>query len=662
MKKLTFVFITSLHFMLLFNLTVNSQTTEELFSQEGLSLSAFHNSIFPWESFSKSYTYVEKDTLCGENVLVYNHNQIEEKLYLQIENKKVYRTWSNCFKDLLYDFGIEVGDTVSSEFFSSLVLVDKYPVELLNGETRTRFDFEFPGGGGRTSWIEGIGNIYYGLYYTPDIEGGDIFICAKQGDELLWINEFADDIDEATWIDDFGLGFYEFCDSLSCARPVVQFDTEIDGFELKTENKSLFANAYEWDFGDGSTSNEVNPSHIYQQAGCYNISLTVYNNCFSNGSSSSQANIPVCLSNFRDIKSTFEFLNNFSLRWYSESLMFVFKGDDLYRSVDDGQTWTYLPIPSAGEDITRFIRDFEMFDDLNGVISCGHYGASGEQKSILVTHDGGISWEEKVPGSYFTGSLELGANGEVWVIPKSGVYRDYCHRSLDYGDTWEEVKYPDAYLFSNIQNVQNVVLIANAYIIISSEGDYYIAKSYDKGTSWEHTLLPDDIKTINFIDPFTGYGFGSEGIYKSVDGGDNWTLINSEIVAASFDFLNEDTAWVSDITGPLYYTTDGFQTYSIFNCQDEPLRNIVSISAEKILGVSNNQLLVNSRQVIGSCTIDEDGDGFSLEEDCNDENPDINPGATEIPGNGIDENCDGIDAIVSACTTPPQTGSFNCEE
>jgi hypothetical protein len=42
---------------------------------------------------------------------------------------------------------------------------------------------------------------------------------------------------------------------------------------------------------------------------------------------------------------------------------------------------------------------------------------------------------------------------------------------------------------------------------------------------------------------------------------------------------------------------------------------------------------------------DQDGDGFSILFDCDDENPSVHPGATEVCGDGIDQNCDGSDLV-----------------
>jgi PKD repeat protein len=45
---------------------------------------------------------------------------------------------------------------------------------------------------------------------------------------------------------------------------------------VKFQNASANAAAYEWDFGDGTTSREENPVHTYKKIGNYSVILVTY--------------------------------------------------------------------------------------------------------------------------------------------------------------------------------------------------------------------------------------------------------------------------------------------------------------------------------------------------------------------------------------------------
>ncbi len=61
--------------------------------------------------------------------------------------------------------------------------------------------------------------------------------------------------------------------------PTPSFNYMQDGNNFIFENTSLYANMFTWDFGDGGTSNEVDPMHAYATSGDYTVVLTATGPC-----------------------------------------------------------------------------------------------------------------------------------------------------------------------------------------------------------------------------------------------------------------------------------------------------------------------------------------------------------------------------------------------
>ena len=64
-------------------------------------------------------------------------------------------------------------------------------------------------------------------------------------------------------------------------KSVANFTHIVGLSEVAFTNKSIYADTYLWDFGDGTTSNQVNPLHTYTEPGAYAVKLTASNSLFS---------------------------------------------------------------------------------------------------------------------------------------------------------------------------------------------------------------------------------------------------------------------------------------------------------------------------------------------------------------------------------------------
>ncbi len=63
------------------------------------------------------------------------------------------------------------------------------------------------------------------------------------------------------------------------AQPNATFTAVTNGLEAVFNSSGSVADAYSWNFGDGGTSNNANPTHIYAVGGTYTVTLTVTNDC-----------------------------------------------------------------------------------------------------------------------------------------------------------------------------------------------------------------------------------------------------------------------------------------------------------------------------------------------------------------------------------------------
>jgi hypothetical protein len=117
----------------------------------------------------------------------------------------------------------------------------------------------------------------------------------------------------------------------------------------------------------------------------------------------------------------------------------------------------------------------------------------------------------------------------------------------------------------------------------------------------------------------------------------------------AFNANGEESAYADEVTAPPNTVDIDGDTYTVNQGDCDDKNPDINPGAEDICGKVDQ----NCDKVIDACpVIDADGDGFDAisfgGKDCNDDKPTINPGATDICGDGIDQDCSNGDAVCPA--------------
>jgi len=158
--------------------------------------------------------------------------QLSDSLYVNKLEAKITFDEVICIPD--YSFFIDSSETTLSTITGRTWTID--PVDFMSNDQSTSYLFDSVG--------------FYDVSFFVEDDWG----CK---DSLILSNA----INAINIEPDFKY------DSLGCTWAPIQF------FGLNNEN---FIGTYEWEFGDGNTSLEKNPTHIYNQEGVYSVCLTMY--------------------------------------------------------------------------------------------------------------------------------------------------------------------------------------------------------------------------------------------------------------------------------------------------------------------------------------------------------------------------------------------------
>jgi len=269
--------------------------------------------------------------------------------------------------------------------------------------------------------------------------------------------------------------------------------------------------SYLWDFGDGSTSTAIAPTHAYARAGVFPVRLVL-----GNGSSAVSASTTVAIADFA-----------------------IVAGKACNGSGSNGWCWQ-RPLPQG-----NFILDYAFVDDSRG-------WAVGQGGAVLATVDGGVSWNGQRSGTTLdVGQAVFPTALAGWLTSEFGELL----RTADGGASWRRVSYGRNDYVHSLGASD-----ADTAWVTTTLGSAFVTR--DGGLVWREVAQAtggvyryafanaNDVWSLPyFIDPQPTLG-------HSTDGGATWTTVSLPPIEAGFSGYSEEMLFVD----PAHALVIGFES------------------------------------------------------------------------------------------------------
>lgn len=228
-----------------------------------------------------------------------------------------------------------------------------------------------------------------------------------------------------------------------------------------------------------------------------------------------------------------------------------------------------------------WIRDIHMVDDSVGYVV-------GNNGQIAKTINGGTKWELLNSGtslhlysvSFVNENIGFVAGQAMDCLDEDCNKGSILLKTTNGGKTWSKIFFEDytgIFCLKFFDELNGLAIIHTP--IIPNSGDCYIARTSDGGKNWELLELAVKPAYDEFycVDNIVFIAGENQKIYKSIDFGNNWELINTPVAAwndiRNMYFYNENIGFVDGISN-IYKTSDGGLNWEIADFPFESIRDL----------------------------------------------------------------------------------------